>query len=364
MDKTSKKVMDLSLQPAEDVLRRIDISRIKIYDGPHNRNYMANYIFYENGRSDSGKPALVQRIFEVGMGFYNDTCTGFKLLGEKRVIFFKSKMTACICDAKGEMEPYSLARLRKTYERYVLIQKPEEICGVIRESIFAKSGFIEAYEADFCRFEKVGDKSYLWVYQKEPRIEQLIKAGFTKVARDIFRGEKLDCAQEVTKVHKMLGVSKKALGELRKSNPTLEDLRRYKHLKKVDPRLDVATWNALDCFHIADATFDSLLWVMEHYGLHTCDILDYLSAANESQCISKSEIMKLWADYVHMAGELGIQLKGAKQIYPSSLKLTHDRMKYVSEFMEEESEAERIERILKELGIEYKKKERLTYEQE
>ncbi len=223
----------ISLQPTEEVLKRIDTSQITLYHGPHDECYRANYVFYENGRTDSGKPALVQRLLMVRFGFFNNTCTGFSLLEEKALIFFKANMAACSADASGEMQPYSLTKLRRTYERYVLLQEPEEICQVIRESIFAKGGFIEAYEADFCRFEDVGDRSYLWVYQREPRIEQLIKAGFTRVAGDIFHGEKLDCAQGVTKVHKMLGVSKKALRELRRDNPTLDELRRYKSLKQV-----------------------------------------------------------------------------------------------------------------------------------
>ncbi len=230
---------NLLLQPAEDVLKRIDISRITLYDGPHDYCYRVNYVFYENGRTDSGKSVFVQRLFMVRLGFFNNTCTGFRLLEEKRIIFFKTKMAAYSSDTGGEMEPYSLAKLRKTYERYVLLQEPEEICQLIRESIFAKSGFIEAYEADFSRFEEVGGQSYLWVYLKEPRIEQLIKAGFTGVARDIFSGEKLDCAQGATKVHKMLGVSKKALGKLRESNPTIEELRQYKRQTQNIRRNDV-----------------------------------------------------------------------------------------------------------------------------
>jgi hypothetical protein len=128
----------------------------------------------------------------------------------------------------------------------------------------------------------------------------------------------MNCGSTISEV---LGINPGIVKLIMKMDPHPRAMAEFSELYNCDHTITINNYNQIAHEDLSRLTIRNLI---ERYGL-TCDqILRYLQAAYDHQCILKRETLSLWYDYLNMASKVGVNLSDKAKKFPSSLKKEHD----------------------------------------
>ena len=209
------------------------------------------------------------------------------------------------------------------------VQKPDEILAAIEASSLRYTGLAEVWglKDGYVGCEAPGELQYLGLYTRHPKAELLAKANLPGIAQRILKYRQSDQdailkpGKDARSVSELLGASMRALRAAEQLDATTATARRIDAMTALDIYLQpdqyiAATREGIDMYRLER--------IMTTYHLGARRWLEYLQSAYDYQCISKSEALHIWEDYLNMASECGFDLSAKKRLYPASLKKEHD----------------------------------------
>lgn len=180
--------------------------------------------------------------------------------------------------------------------------------------------------------------NYLRYYQKNPGVERLVKCDLMEIVRDQFfycPNYKIDYSQ--TEPHKMIGVTKDVMQEIRSHHITLGQ---YKNMKKKFPGMPLG--ELIECNRIINSDFYHLHEMIRATSENARSILKYLKkqiAANPAINI------RYYNDYIRQCIALGYSLEDRTVRFPRDLSAAHARATSALNIVSSENQNKKFEEL-------------------
>ncbi len=172
---------------------------------------------------------------------------------------------------------------------------------------------------------------YLYSYVKAPVLEQLLKCGYDRLAKDVVqeilwqRGKlrKLDINLEGTNIREILGVDRKICGLLKQNNASLNMIGKIKELCFYKVMITDDLYSYIENNNITDMS--GLAEVLSFITLNKLKFyLDQQLTKGNIANIAYEKIYTMYKDYLHAASELGYNMRNSFVLFPKHLKAAHD----------------------------------------
>lgn len=203
-------------------------------------------------------------------------------------------------------------------------QDDDEIIFAINNSCLRHSGTLEALGFKEPAYQKIGRGClyYINAWYKNKGLEFLYKAHLDKIVDFVMLNPKDAHICNTGKTpHEVLRISKAAFKIVAKLNLDLETTKLVQACWEDDPNITPEKFEEMNA---STLDINAILELRTNYGLKVQDIVKYIQAACDHQCIEKPEIITIWSDYLRMAKDLNIDLTDKTRLFPSSLKKEHD----------------------------------------
>lgn len=214
-------------------------------------------------------------------------------------------------------------------DKSVLINDLEELKKLITNSSLRYSGVLDAWGLGInpdCGIDSPGvfhRRSYLYAWQKNSCVEQLMKCGLYDIAKDICNGSlnvKSLANPKASGILDILNITKPVLQISREVNASFSQLSTIKRLWEADRDIDAEMYSTISNARISEY----LIRVKKEHNISFKKQIEYIKYASDFQCISQTEVARLWSDYLSICKNIGYKLKNKEKKYPDSLKREHD----------------------------------------
>lgn len=265
----------------------------------------------------------------------------------------------------GTVPYYFVGIDRRVASKYSCLNTPEELKELFKNSSLRYSGVLDAWGLGVnkdCKIEAPGKfckSSYLYSWQKFPCLEHLVKNGLFKIAKDICytkTSAKSLANPKASSILEILDITRPILHIAREVDATFSDLSTIQQLWNVDKTIDVEMYKLIKNASLAK----SMITIKKEHNIPFAKQLEYINHCSDFQCIPKSEVGRLWSDYLGICKTIGYNLKNKDKRYPDSLKREHDIVQNVNSaiyafnkdaFKKKAEENSRFNYSLKELDL-------------
>ncbi len=156
---------------------------------------------------------------------------------------------------------------------------------------------------------------YLHQYRKHPFLESLLKVGMTNFAAEVVeRAAYCDLDWNAKRLHRLLGVSKNALRALIAENGDSKMVLLVRLFESLRLRIDMALIAQVQSIW-GRRSEDFIRSVLPYIGMQR--------AMRYGETLGETE-REDWLDYLHMAKDLGYDLRREHALFPRHLKEAHD----------------------------------------
>lgn len=225
----------------------------------------------------------------------------------------------------------------------------------ISQSTLANSGFIEALglndDSNISPLvTPVADNLYLAAYKTYPIIELLVKCKMFSLADDIMlyvsRGEKLPESEykKATTIQEAFGLNKATFKMARVNDLSLAQISTLKQHYALDPTMSYTDFDwSTTTYNSYVGTPNAIVQLMSETGCTLKRVREYITSCYYNQCIAYTESARLWKDYIGMMKKLKFSPKQIKkELFPKSLKKSHDILNFASINICDEANHERF----------------------
>ena len=214
-------------------------------------------------------------------------------------------------------------------DKAICVNDLEELKTLIINSPLRYSGVLDAWGLGVnpnCNIDLPGTfykRSYLYSWQKNPCIEQIMKCGLYDIVEDICHGSlnvKSLANSKASNILDILGITKPVLHIAQELNVSFASLSTIKRLWETDRDINTEMYSAISNARISEY----LIRVKKEHNISFKKQIEYIKYASDFQCISQAEVARLWSDYLSICKNIGYKLKNKEKKYPDSLKREHD----------------------------------------
>lgn len=226
---------------------------------------------------------------------------------------------------------------------------------VISQSVLANSGFIEALglndDSNISPLvTPIEDNLYLVAYNTYPIIELIVKCKMFSLANNIMsyvsRGEKLPASEykKATTIQEAFGLNKATFKMARINDLSLAQISTLKQHYELDPTMSYTDFDwSTTTYNSYVGTPNAIVQLMSETGCTLKKVREYITSCYYNQCIAYTESARLWKDYIGMMKKLKFSPKQVKkELFPKSLKKSHDILNFASINICDEANHERF----------------------
>lgn len=168
--------------------------------------------------------------------------------------------------------------------------------------------------------KKVDPEAYLVEVSKRPYLEQIAKAGLTRLAKDICsKGRSALQIKGCGNLAKSLGIDRQRMRRLRENNGGILFLEWMKHEKQIDTIIDDTDIRFFDLYGISPKDLEFIINRMTYKG-----VSNYLKRQYRSSGRKPKELLGTWEDYLCMADRLKMNTTLEIFYKPKDLMKSHD----------------------------------------
>lgn len=169
--------------------------------------------------------------------------------------------------------------------------------------------------------DELDPEVYLAQFLKRPYLEQLAKAGLTRLALDIVNNRIELEVKSVSGLAKRLGIDRGRMQRLRKNNGGYWYLSWLKYEKEKEKKYSDAILHQLEQWEVMPSDLKFLLGRMSPVR-----ICNYLKKQYEISGREHKQLISTWQDYLHMASRLNMQMKHELIYKPKDLIKQHNEI--------------------------------------
>ena len=270
-----------------------------------------------------------------------------KQITESNRLFFNTKKKyGGERKSDGEWDINTRSMNEGEYRATYCCQTKEEVIDAVKASDLKYSGL-----AEFWQNMDQGNYSlsYVMAYPSRPIIELFVKCGMYNFTRDLIARPLAELKSSfnfnATNICDILKCSKEEFKICREHDLHIPGFQFLHKLKEVCPS---AGWDEYKEIYENRGDGETMIHIARTFGISIKKQLEYLQRVYDHQCITKTNALIEWRDYLHMAAKLNYDLKDKNLKFPTSLKKEHDIATFAYNALKEELEAEEFAKRCKE----------------
>lgn len=231
---------------------------------------------------------------------------------------------------------------------FTLCNTNEELIEIIKSSVFKYSGLLEAWglkkssDGRDLTVEEIGKlsrSSYIYTWMKNKAIEQILKTGLIRAAKDLMNSpDSGEVNSSGRTVFEILDICKDVYVIIRGRNSSLREISLVRRIYNLDNTINAADFQRINEI----GSTNMIISINEHFGIPFKKILEYVDSCYNHQCIEKTEALRIWFDYLKMATDMEYRLDDSSRKFPGSLKKEHDRAQFSYKVVQDEMNTKRF----------------------